>query len=440
MKLTSLFSRLKKNHILVVGDFMMDSYTIGSVQRVSPEAPVLVMNASKVTQLPGGAGNVVLNLLSLGAKVSVLGRLGDDVAQQELRSFLEKEGAMLKCLYTQKGYKTPIKNRVIAGNQQIVRVDFECATPLSDLLEEKIIASLPKILKEVSVVAISDYAKGFLTQNLLKALIEESRAQGIPVIVDPKGNNFEKYSGAHIIKPNLQEAYLASSQDPKASLDEVAKELLLKTKIENIIVTRSSEGISLFNQDKREDFSVKVKEVVDVTGAGDTVLAVLTFAVSHGLPLSQAIYLCNLAAAEVIEHLGCARISIKRLAELILEQDLSHKVFSNQHLSILQFILDHEAFILVEAKHSQFFSSDFFKELKELKLENEDVKMVVYLENNGENNSSVEFLASLSEVDFIIESRHDLELFCKQHTPKQIFELSNNKLKSKTSLVSLSAG
>ncbi|MCH9633114.1 MAG: Bifunctional protein HldE [Chlamydiae bacterium] len=439
MSLSALFSRFKKQNVLVVGDFMMDSYTIGTVRRVSPEAPVIVVNAKSVQKLPGGAGNVVLNLISLGANVTALGRLGDDDVKDQLLDSLKAEKAQTNYLYIQKGYNTPIKNRVIAGNQQIVRVDFEEKDNLSSSLEKEIIADLPKILKSISVVAISDYAKGFLTDNLLKCLIEKSNEMDIPVIVDPKGADFEKYKGAYLIKPNSHEAYLASGYDESVPLDLAANKILQSTQIENIMVTRSSNGISLFRGNKREDFPVKVKEVTDVTGAGDTVLAVLTFALSNGVSVDQAVVLCNLAAAEVIEHLGCARISIKTLAELILNQHLDNKVFSQSYLQVLQFILDHEDFVLLKASFKNTLSPSLFTHIKKIKQDYPDCKVVLYLENDNQDEALIELLASFNEIDFIIRKVDNLQKFCEKHAPKIIFNISDDELVSSDSLKNLVA-
>lgn len=436
MSLSALFSRFKKQNILVVGDFMMDSYTIGTVKRVSPEAPVIVVNAKSIQKLPGGAGNVVLNLISLGANVIALGRLGDDEVKDQLLESLKIEKALTNYLYIQKGYNTPIKNRIIAGNQQIVRVDFEEKEPLTGSLEKQIISDLPKILKSISVVAISDYAKGFLTDNLLKSLIEKANEMNIPVIVDPKGTDFEKYRGAHLIKPNSHEAYLASGYDESMPLDLAANKILQQTQIENIMVTRSGSGISLFQNNKREDFPVKVKEVTDVTGAGDTVLAVLTFALSNGVSIAQAAVLCNLAAAEVIEHLGCARISIKTLAELILNQHLDNKVFSQSYLQVLQFILDHEDFILLQVTLENSLTPSLFTNIKKLKQEHSNCKIVLYLENDSQDEALIELLASFNEIDFIIKKVDNLQKFCERHAPKMIYNLLDDKLVS-TALNSL---
>ena len=284
---------------------------------------------------------------------------------------------------------------------------------------------------------MSDYAKGFLSDNLLKAVLKKANELKIPVVVDPKGKDFEKYRGAYLIKPNLQEAYLASGHEEDVSLEVVAKSLLQKTNIENLMITRSNQGISLFKSNKREDFPVKVKEVTDVTGAGDTVLAVLTFALSNGVPLDHAAVLCNLAAAEVIEHLGCARISIKTLAELILNHRLNNKVFSKSYLSVLQFILDHEAFMLIRASVDKQITPSFFMYLKALNKNHKDSKVLIYIEKESDDNAIIELIASLPEVDFIINKKEDLEEICQRHSPKMIYDLVHDQIEIKKSLLSL---
>lgn len=434
MSLSALFSRWSKDKVLVVGDFLLDTYTQGQVKRVSPEAPVMVVHAKEISKLPGGAGNVALNLASLGCSVSVLGRLGPDSAKEDLMHSLEQEGIDTKYLYTQKAYQTPLKNRVMAEGHQIVRIDFEEALPLSKSLEDQIIADLPKILSNVSTVAISDYAKGFLSDTLLKALIEKAKALNIPVLIDPKGKDFTKYKGAFLIKPNFSEAILASGYEDGTDLELVAHQIKEMTHIPNIMVTRSSQGLSLFTESGAKHFPVKVREVVDVTGAGDTVLAVLTFAIANKIDLDDASILCNLAAGEVVEHLGCARISIKRLAELILKRHLENKVFSDKYLRILQFILDHEEFILVNLVDTESLSLSLFKELKQLKKQHKKSKLVVYFEEEAQRESLVELLASLSEVDFIVTGGSNLKKFCQKHAPLKVYTFSEDGIEKDSAL------
>jgi len=255
--------------------------------------------------------------------------------------------------------------------------------------------------------------------------------------VDPKGKDFSKYQGAFLIKPNLSEALMATGYEEEANLEVVMNRIHQQTKIPNIMVTKSSSGISLFTENQCTEYPVKVREVVDVTGAGDTVLAVLTYAISNGISLHQATLLCNLAAGEVIEHLGCARISIKALAELILHQHLENKVFTEKYLKILQFILDHANFILLKLSLGNSLTPKLFSQLKEIKETHPGCKLVVYLEKEPEDEALVELLASLIEIDFIIKKVNNLEKFCEKHAPKKIYDFIENRLEMKPSLSTL---
>lgn len=192
VKLSGMLSRFSPVRVLVIGDFMLDTYTTGKVKRISPEAPVSVLHVQKEESRPGGAGNVVLNLVSLGAKVIAVGRIGYDVAGEQLRDSLESEGVDTENIFLQKGYKTPVKNRLIADAQQVLRVDCETVSSLPESIEEQVLERLSPILDKVNIVAISDYGKGFLSKALLKKIIEMSREKEIPVIVDPKGDDFSK--------------------------------------------------------------------------------------------------------------------------------------------------------------------------------------------------------------------------------------------------------
>ena len=190
LSLSGTFSKFRPFKAFVIGDFMLDTYTTGKVKRISPEAPVSVLQVEKQDARPGGAGNVVLNLISLGAQVTAVGRIGDDGDGQKLRESLKLEQVNTEGLLIQPYYKTPVKNRLIASAQQILRVDTETVTPIPEELEQRIISKLSSLLKDVKVIALSDYGKGFLSRSLISVLIERARALGIPIIVDPKGHDF----------------------------------------------------------------------------------------------------------------------------------------------------------------------------------------------------------------------------------------------------------
>ncbi|KAF3362123.1 Bifunctional protein hldE [Chlamydiales bacterium STE3] len=400
-KLLEPFSRLRPKKILVIGDLLLDSYTIGKARRISPEAPVPVLHVQKEESRPGGAGNAILNMVSLGAKIVVIGRVGNDVAGRLILNELSKEGVDVEHVLIEEGYKTPLKNRIIADNQQIVRIDHEMDSPLSLRDELKILENIPLLMKDVRAVAISDYGKGFLTSKILKHIIEEAKKRQIIVIADPKGTDFTKYKGVFLLKPNLSEAYAAAHLPLHAPLDEVAKRVLEQSGAEYLMVTRSEAGISLFCEDgSRQDFPVKEKEVKDVTGAGDTVLAMIACALACDLPVVEAIPLSNVAAGIAIEHIGCARVSLSDLAKRLLNHDTENKVFETQHLNFLQFALkDKECISLSLA--SDILSKELIMAMHELK-KNQRQQLIVSIESQEPHEEFIRALASLYQVDFII--------------------------------------
>lgn len=303
---------------------MLDAYTLGEVQRISPEAPVPILRVVEESSRPGGAGNAVLNLISLGMKVSVIGRLGGDTAGDAVFEAMQREDVDLSGMLRDPQFRTPVKNRMIAQGQQVLRIDYEKPTALTEAQEAEMSKKLPQLLQGVDVVAISDYGKGLLTPLFLSNLILECRKREIPVVVDPKGRDFKRYRGATVIKPNLSEALAAAGLVETATLDEVAAQILKETLIEVLVITRSKEGISIFDGIKRQDFPTQVHEVKDVTGAGDTVLAVICAALANELDLSDAARLANVAAAIAIERIGCARISIADLSARLV--DIGHEL------------------------------------------------------------------------------------------------------------------
>lgn len=317
MNLSSLFSSKKA---LVVGDLMLDLYTRGDVERISPEAPVLILKVGHESSLPGGAGNAIVNMISLGMQVRALGRIGSDPYSHLFCDLLKNEGVDTSSLFIEDGFKIPVKKRFIADTQQLLRVDYETISPLPSALENQILSRLPTLFEGIDVVAISDYGKGFLTPTLLQEVISYARSRNIPVIVDPKGTQFKKYRGASLIKPNLSEAAAAVSLDKRAPIDEIGHKLLAEHDIETVMITRSKDGISIFSRDRpRADFPATVREIKDVTGAGDTVLAIITQVLANNVDLHTGAKLANAAAGIAIEKVGCARISLADLSHRLLE-------------------------------------------------------------------------------------------------------------------------
>ncbi|NDD58573.1 MAG: D-glycero-beta-D-manno-heptose-7-phosphate kinase [Chlamydiae bacterium] len=427
VKLIGMLSRFNPVKVLVIGDFMLDTYTSGKIKRISPEAPVSILHVIKEESLPGGAGNVALNLASLGAKVFALGRVGFDNAGDDLRAALEKEGIDIEGIVSQKGYKTPVKNRLIADSQQILRVDFENVTPLSEELEETMKSHITDLLDKVQTVAISDYGKGLLSKSLLEYVIHKARERGLSVIVDPKGDDFSKYAGATIIKPNLSEAIAAAKLSPSADLEQVAAVLLQKSQAEMVLITRSEAGMSLFHKSGSYlDFPVRSKEVKDVTGAGDTVLAMISVAVANMLDVKYAAQLANIAAGLAIEKLGCARINLSDMSERLLEYDVDNKIFDEEHLFALQQALKGKRFVVLGLDSKQGMSTAIFKSIRKLASRDQEMKLIVYVMDNCPDEEFISLLSSLAEVDFIVLKCESLKNLCDIIHPHQVYVVENN--------------
>lgn len=430
VKMTGPFSHLGPKKALVLGDLNMDTYTLGKVSRISPEAPVPVVHVQQEQARPGCAGNVALSLVALGMNVTVLGRIGPDFAGEQMKEYLQEKGVDVSALVVEEGYQTPIKNRVIAGTQQVVRVDYENNAPLSKSDEHSLIERLPFFLEGVEVLAISDYGKGFLTQNILLAVIELANLKNIPVIVDPKGKCFAKYCGATVIKPNYSEALAASHLPVTASLSEIAQKLFRDSEAKVLLITRSEEGISVFIRENflRFDFPVKVKEVNDVTGAGDTVLAMIAASLANGLSIGEAAQLSNFAAGIAIEHMGCAHVSLKELAERLLEYDVVNKVFEEEHLFALLQVLKGARYHLLVLQEEDRFTKDLFEGIQKIATD-EEIKLVLHIKNfSKEEEGMVELFASLHEVDFIVLSQDSLRHLCERMSPERVFSVEDGQV------------
>lgn len=429
VKLSGMLSRFRPVRVLVIGDFMLDTYTTGKVKRISPEAPVSVLHVQKEESRPGGAGNVVLNLVSLGAKVIAVGRIGYDIAGEQLRDSLESEGVEVEHLILQKGYKTPLKNRLIADSQQILRVDFETVSAMPEQLEEQVVEKLPLLFEKVDIVAISDYGKGFLSRSLLKKIIGMASTKSIPVIVDPKGDDFSKYYGATVIKPNLSEAYAAAKLPLDAPLEDVANVILQTCSVEMLIITRSESGISFFNKlGQRFDFPVRSKEVKDVTGAGDTVLSMISIALANRLDIKYGAQLANIAAGMAIERLGCARISLSEMAERLLEYDVENKIFDEEHLFALQHVLKGKRYTVLGVDSTQGISTALFRYLRKMASREMEKRLIVYVRDSDPDTEFVSLLSSLAEVDFIVLKCESLKNLCDIIHPHQVFIIEEDKL------------
>jgi D-glycero-beta-D-manno-heptose-7-phosphate kinase len=430
VKLIGMLSRFKSIKVLIIGDFMLDTYTTGKIRRISPEAPVSVLHVQKEESRPGGAGNVVLNLLSLGAQAIAVGRIGFDQAGEELRDFLEREGADVTSLFRQEGFQTPVKNRLIADAQQVLRVDKETISPIPEFLEQMVLERIVGLLEQVQIVAVSDYGKGFLSKNLLKHVIEASVQKNIPIIIDPKGNDFTRYRGATVIKPNLLEAYEAAKLPLEIPLERVAEVILKNTQVEMLLITRSEAGISLFNKAGESfHFPVRSKEVKDVTGAGDTTLAVISLAFGNGLDIKYAAQIANIAAGIAIERLGCARIRLSELAERLLELDVDNKIFDEEHLFALEQALKGKQYVVVGLDSSEGLSTAFFRSIRNLVARrHQEKKLIIYLRDTVPDEEFISILSSLTEVDFIVLKCESLRNLCEIIHPHEVFTMENGEL------------
>lgn len=306
----------KKPNILVIGDLMIDHYLWGSCDRISPEAPVPVVDIKNETTVLGGAGNVINNLLSLGSDVGVISVVGDDEVAAEVKSMLDKEGAK-SFLIEQKRRKTSKKSRLMASHSQIVRYDHESKNPISFDSEKAIYSKFQELINRYDIILFSDYGKGVLTTELSKKLIAYAKKNNKKVIVDPKGEDYSKYEGAYFLTPNKKEAELASNIkiENDDTLKKVLEELKTTASLELSIVTLSEQGIALLKDDEVIIRPTVAREVYDVTGAGDTVLASLGYALSLDNDIVTSIEFANLAAGVVVGKIGSATVTLDEIEE-----------------------------------------------------------------------------------------------------------------------------
>jgi D-glycero-beta-D-manno-heptose-7-phosphate kinase len=300
-----------KPRVLVVGDVMLDRYWFGEVGRISPEAPVPVVKVDRTEERPGGAANVARNVAALGAEAILLSVVGPDEAGASLRNLLKTDGVSAQ-LQTDRGVQTTIKLRVIGRRQQLVRIDFE-TTPGHEALASKM-RDFQRLLPSVNAVILSDYGKGGLEH--ITSMIRLARVAGKPVLVDPKGDDYTRYRGATIITPNRSELReVAGSWKTEAELTRKVRALMKTLKVGALLVTRSEEGMTLYNGRARVHVAAQAREVFDVSGAGDTVIATLGFALARGESLEAAVDLANRAAGIVVGKFGTAVVHPHELFE-----------------------------------------------------------------------------------------------------------------------------
>ncbi len=319
-----------KPNILVIGDLMIDHYLWGSAERISPEAPVQIVDIAKESSVLGGAGNVINNLISLGATVNVASVLGDDVIAKELSIMLKSIGVKTEGLVTEVGRKTSKKSRVIAANQQILRYDKESKETISETSAEKILKAIEKDLFVTDMIILSDYGKGVISEALAQAVIKLAKEQNVRVLVDPKGTDYSKYRGAHMLTPNKKEASEATQIEivDDASLEKALLSLKEQCDLERSMITLSEDGIAIYDGEVKR-FPTVAQEVFDVTGAGDTVIASIAFGLSAGLSIEETARFSNLAAGVVVGKIGSATVT---LDEIEIYESKLHQSNSDAHI------------------------------------------------------------------------------------------------------------
>ena len=321
--MVSAGSELKKlaaSRILVVGDLMLDRYWFGDVERISPEAPVPVVQVNTAEERMGGAGNVARNVNALGGKSGLIGVLGDDSAGFALRQIAE-QCEISHNLVVDAEMPTCVKQRIVARHQQLLRADFE-QTPNSSAVNQ-LVDQVSREIEHYDVMVLSDYGKGSLSRvsDLIQLGVEKQK----PVLVDPKGADFSRYRGAYLVTPNLKELELVAGKvQDDTDLDEKASRVVREYQLGNLLVTLSERGMKLFSKNGESLHSpARSREVFDVSGAGDTVIGVMAMCVGAGLNMSRALHYANIAAGIVVSRLGTATASIADMHSAIEREQLT---------------------------------------------------------------------------------------------------------------------
>lgn len=325
--LLPILEKLTTARILAVGEVMLDQFVYGQVERISPEAPIPVLSVKRRTLSAGGVGNVAANLSGLGCPVRLVSVTGNDVAADRLKDVLSALPGVDATLITDALRPTIQKDRFIGGSQQMLRVDDESVAPLSAATEDAVIAACKKAAPGCSAIIVSDYGKGVVTPKVLKALFDT----GLPVFVDPKGRDYTKYKGAALITPNRKELGEATSLPTSSDADIVsaANALMKNAGVKSVLATRSADGMTLVQaKENPVHLRTQAREVFDVSGAGDTVIATAAAAVASGANLIDASALANIAGGMVVEKVGTAAIRVSDLKKFIMDEGHSVDVLS----------------------------------------------------------------------------------------------------------------
>ncbi len=318
-KLISLLNKIKGKSILVIGDIMLDKYIFGEVCRISPEAPVQIVRVVKENYVPGGAANVANNVSSLNGKASIIGLVGEDNSKNKLIAELKKRKITTDGIITDKKRPTIEKIRILGHNQQLLRVDYEKKHYIELNMENKILSYVKKNIKKIDGVVVSDYAKGIVTKKTMEVLVDICKQNNKVLVIDPKPKHSEYYNNATLITPNNKEACEMAGMEEKND-DEIIKvgKKLVSDLNTDILITRGEKGMSLFEKTgKVTNIPTKAREVYDVTGAGDTVVATLTMALAAGASKLEAAMLANHAAGIVVGKIGTSPVTLAELKKSI---------------------------------------------------------------------------------------------------------------------------
>lgn len=315
---------LSRAAVLCVGDVMLDRFVYGSVDRVSPEAPIPVLRIEREVTMLGGAGNVVANATALGAGCRFVSVVGQDAVGAELQRMVAAETGDGSGLVAEPGRQTTVKTRFIGGRQQLLRADAETVAPIRS--EAAALEAAERLMPGAGAVILSDYGKGVLTEGLIARTIAVARQAGLPVVVDPKGTDYRRYAGASVVTPNRKELMQATGlpADSDEEVEAACRKLIETCGVGAIVATRSERGMSVVTCDAVTHLPAEAREVFDVSGAGDTVVATLTAALSVGVGLIDAARLANLAAGIVVGKVGTAVVRVPELLAALHEQEWRH--------------------------------------------------------------------------------------------------------------------
>jgi D-beta-D-heptose 7-phosphate kinase/D-beta-D-heptose 1-phosphate adenosyltransferase len=320
-ELTGHIDKFANANVLVIGDIILDEYLWGDVSRISPEAPVPVVEISKETKMLGGAANVVNNINSLGGKVSLCGVIGDDATGCEILEIMQNSGLNIDGIATESQRCTSIKSRIIAHNQQVVRFDRETQKELDPATIKKLINFIKAKKDKLDAIVVEDYGKGVISGSLMKKLREVVSDSDIFLAVDPKENNFEHYKGVDILTPNQSEAgaFCRFKIVDEKTLIDAGNRMMDKLNSHSVLITQGKDGMTLFERDK-EPYHIPTiaKKVFDVSGAGDTVISTLCLGMATGLDLKTAALISNFAAGIVVGEVGTSVVRVDELKKVIL--------------------------------------------------------------------------------------------------------------------------